>query len=188
MKLSIITSLFILLTLAMGSGCGYQFRSVGEPIGMEISSLAIPLMESSSSSLGFEGDFTKIIRDEFISHSKVPLVPRDEAAMVLIGKVHDIKTSPVSYKVIQKTVQGNPVDHTVDHEVTRTRRLKIRLDARLVDRTTGKVIWRDKSMEEKATFSVATDPLTNRYNQKKAMQKIAQRFAERLYLKTMERF
>ncbi len=162
----------MLLTLTVVFGCGYQFRSIGEPIGIEISSLAIPLMESSSSSLGFEGDFTKIIRDEFISHSKVPLVPRDEAAMVLIGKVVDIKTSPVSYQA----------------EITQTRWLKIRLDAGLVDRATGKVIWRDKSMEEKAVFSVATDPLTNRYNQRKAMQTIAQRFAERLYLHTMERF
>ena len=172
--------LFLLTAL----GCGYHFRMTGEPIGIKIESLAIPLIESSSSSLGFEGDFTKIIRNEFISHAKVPIVPKDEAAAVLIGKVYEIETEPYTYNLFQTTVQGQ----VTTHEVTSARWLKIRLDARLVDRATGKAIWEDKGMEEKATFSVGTDPLAERYNKRKAVRAIAQSLAERIYLKTMERF
>ena len=66
--------------------------------------------------------------------------------------------------------------------------MRISLDVQLTDRATGKVIWREKSMKEEATFIVGPDPLANRYYKKQAMQKISRRLAKRIYLKTMERF
>jgi len=153
-------------------------------VGIEIPSLSIPLMESTSSTLGFENDFTKVIQEEFISHANVPLVPRAEAAMVLIGKVIEIETVPLTYDITQSTVQGT----VTSYEVTDSRRMKIKLDAKLLERATGKVVWEEKGMEEKARYSVSTDPLANRYNKKQALQEIARRLAGRLYLKTMERF
>ena len=66
--------------------------------------------------------------------------------------------------------------------------MRIKLDAKLIDRVSGKPIWQDRDMAEKAIYEVSDDPLTNRYNQRKAFQKMARRFAERFYLKTMERF
>ncbi|MBW1779601.1 MAG: hypothetical protein JRL30_02570 [Deltaproteobacteria bacterium] len=167
----------IFLSLISVWGCGYQLQATRQPKGIRISSLAIPLMESPSSSLGFEGDFTMMIRKEFISNSQVPLVSKDQAAFVLIGKVRDIRTEPLSYKITDGTF-----------EVTSSRWLKIRLAAQLLDRTTEKVIWNDEMMEEKASFVVTSDPLKTRYNQRRAAQRIAQLLAERIYLKTMERF
>ena len=172
------------ISLASASGCGYHFRKAGEPIGISIASLAVPLMTSTSSSLGFEGDFTRIIREEFISHAKMPLVSKDEADAVLIGKIHEIRTEPYTYTVSEDIVQGDKIRY----EVTNRRWLIIKLDAELIDKTTGKVIWVDKGMREKSSFEVSTDPLANRYNQRKAVLRIAKRFAERLYLKTMQRF
>jgi hypothetical protein len=172
------------LILLFAAGCGYHLRAGGKPIGIQIESLAIPLMESTSSSLGFEGDFTRVIREEFVSHSKVPLVSRDEAAAVLIGKVYEIKTDPYSYNLTQTTIQGEEKNY----ETTNARWLRIKLDVKLMDRSTGKVIWHDRGMEEKETFAVGTDPLANRYNERNAVRQIARRLAERIYLKTMERF
>lgn len=167
------------------AGCGYHLQATDRPMGgVRIDSLAIPLMASTSSSLGFEGDFTEVIRREFVSHSKIPLVPKHEASAVLIGRVCEIRTEPVSYSTTRETIQGR----TYNYEVTSSRWLIIRLDAKLLDRKTGRVIWADKNMEEKATFGVSTDPLRTRYNQRKAAEKIAQLFAQRFYLKTMERF
>ncbi len=167
----------ILLALLWISGCGYHLQATRQPKGISIPSLAIPLMASPSSSLGFEGDFTMMIRKEFVSHSQVPLVSQDHAAFVLVGKVHEIKTEPLSYKITDRTF-----------EVTTSRWLKIKLAAKLLDRTTGKVIWNDETMEEKASFTVDSDPLKTRYNQRRAAQRIAQLLAEKIYLKTMERF
>jgi hypothetical protein len=94
-----------------------------------------------------------------------------------LERLTSIKTEPLSYRV---------ADNTFD--VTTSRWLKIRLEAKLVDTKTGKVIWNDPNMEEKASFSVDSDPLKTQYNQRRATKKIAQLLAERIYLRTMERF
>lgn len=167
----------VFFCLILIAGCGYSLQATGKPMNLTITSMAIPLMESPSSDIGFEGDFTKMIRREFVSHSQIPLVSKEKAAAVLIGKVTNIKTEPLSYRV---------TDNTFD--VTSSRWLKIKLQAKLVDAKTGKTIWDDPNMEEKASFSVDSDPLKTRYNQRRATKKIAQLLAERIYLKTMERF
>lgn len=173
-KLIQVSTFFLLIFI---SGCGYNLQDARQPKGISIPSLAIPLMASPSSNLGFEGDFTTMIRQEFVSHSQVPLVSKDQAAVVLIGKVIDIKTEALSYKITDSTF-----------EVTTSRWLKIKLAAKLLDRTTGKVIWNDDKMEEKASFTVSSDPLKTAYNQRRATKMIAKLLAERIYLKTMERF
>ena len=173
-----------LIALSVCVGCGYHLRADGNPVGIEIKGLAIPLMESTSSVEGFEADFTGIIRDEFISHARVPLVPEEEADKVLRGKIYDISAQPLTYSVQQRELSGR----LITHETTSIRRLKIRLDISLLDRGSGKVIWNDNSMEEEARFEVGSDPLINRYNQKQALLRIARQLAKRVYLKTMERF
>jgi len=179
--LTALASCFFLLVL---HGCGYHFRADGNPVGIEMGSLAIPLMESTSSDLGFENDFTRIIRDEFIRYTKVPLVSSDKADMVLIGKITEIKTDPLTYDTTKTNVQGE----NTYYSVTDSRRLRIRLDVKMQERDTGRIIWAEAGMEEKARYDVTEDPLTNRYNQRQALKEIAGRLVDRIYLKTMERF
>jgi len=145
---TVLVSVTAWLCLTIFQGCGYHFVAEGEPVGINIRSLAIPLMESTSSDLGFESEFTKTIRDEFISHADVPLVSRDKAEMVLIGKIYEIRTRPLTYDVTEDKVQGE----TTYYEVTDSRRLFIRLEAKLQERATGRIIWEEKAMEEKARY------------------------------------
>ena len=175
--------LLLLLGLLLAS-CGYQVRPLGEPVGISIESLAIPLFSSTSSEIGFEADFTRLIRDEFISHARVPLVPEGSAEKVILGRIYDIRTDPVGYRAITETVGGL----TGTYEVTKSRRLRLALDARLVDRREGKVIWRDRNMTESITFAVDPDPMVTRYNQRVAVETIARRMAKKIFQKTMERF
>lgn len=181
---TILMVISLYLSIVLTQGCGYHFRAVDKPNGEGIQSLSIPLIQTTSSSLGFEGDFTTIIRQEFASRSKVPLVSSEEASAVLIAKVYEINTDPVSYNTLRTMVDGEETKYSV----TNKRRMRIKLDAKLIDRVSGKPIWQDRDMAEKAIYEVSDDPLTNRYNQRKAFQKMARRFAERFYLKTMERF
>jgi hypothetical protein len=158
--------------------CGYKIQPIGRPVGIEIGSLAIPMMESTSSMAGFEGDFTRIIQEEFVTNSRVPLVSREEAQMVLLGRVNIIKSEPLGYSL---SVSSN-------YPVTSSRWLIMKLDAKLVDRRTGKAVWTEKDMEEKTSYQVGNDPLSNRYNERQALEANARRLAQRLYLMTMERF
>jgi hypothetical protein len=184
MKKTIPCLAMLVLFLGSATGCGYQVRPLGEPIGISIESLAIPLFESASSEIGFEADFTKVVRDEFISHARVPLVPEEKAEKVILGRIYDIRTDPVTY-----TSRSVPVSGQLrSYEVTRSRRLSLKLDAQLFDRREGKVVWRDQAMAGSASFAVDSDPLVTRYNQKVALENIAGRLAKKIYLKTMERF
>jgi hypothetical protein len=182
--ISRLAGLFTICLAVASLGCGYQLRASGEPLGITIESLAIPLVESSSSNLGFEADFTSVIRNEFISRSRVPLLPLDKAHMSLIGNVYEIRTDPLSFDTREVEVIGT----TATYSTTNSRRLTVKLDMKLVERKSGKVIWHDRSMEEKATFAVGKEPLTNRDNEKRALETISRSLAVRIYNRTMDRF
>lgn len=164
--------------------CGYSFRANGKPVGIEFNSIAIPIMTSTSSNRGFEADFTRVIREEFISHAQVPIVRKEDADLILAGRVYGIETRPLTYESLKHKVG----EQIITHETTSSRRLKVRLDISLTDRATGKIIWHESSMEEEARFNVEADPLVTRYNQQQALIKISRLLAQRIYLKTMERF
>lgn len=180
-------NVFLILLIVVSTifiGCGYQFRASGEPVGIDIDSIAIPLITSTSSDEGFEADFTRMIREEFISHAKIPIVAREKADKILTGHIYDITTQPLTYDTTERTVAGR----VIGYESTSSRRLQIRLDISLIDKATGKIIWRDRSMEEEARFNVGTDPLVTQYNQQQALFQISRLLAKRVYMKTMERF
>jgi hypothetical protein len=166
------------------TGCGYSFRATGEPMGIRLDSLAVPMIESTSSDIAFEASFTKIVRDKFITQGKVPIVSAEQAQAILSGRVYDIRTVPLSYRVEQQTVGGV----ATTYEETTRRRLIVKLDMRLADTNTGKVIWHEKAMEEMAIFEVSEDPLVTQFNQRVALEFIARELAARVFLKTMERF
>jgi len=175
------------LWILLGSltlGCGYQFRTSGQPLGMTIDSIAIPMIESTASKRGFEPDFTGIVRQEFISLAKVPLSSESEAQAVLTGRIYQIHTQPLGFDVQRAGLSGE----TTNVSLTTSRRLTIWMDAKLTDRETGKVIWHHSHMEEKSRFDVSVDPLVNRRNEQLALERIARRMARRMYQLTMERF
>lgn len=173
----------LILTLFY-SGCGYSFRADGRPVGINITSLAIPLIESSSSERGFEAEFTRVLRNEFISRGRVPLKDIDEAEMTLKGTVIEVNTQPLTYNSVRQQVSGR----VLTHETTSSRRLTLKLNIRLVENNTGKTVWHDNSMVEEESFVVTADPLINRHNRQEAVKKIAKLLSERVYQKTMERF
>jgi len=182
---TILIGLSIIMWLIAATGCGYHPQATDKPMGgLRIDSLAIPLMASPSSSLGFEGYFTEVIRKEFLTQSKIPFAPKGEATAVLVGHVSKIWTEPIGYRTTSETIQGK----TYNYEITNSRWLIIELDAKLMDRKTGKIVWSVNNMREKATYSVSSDPLKTQYNQRRATEKIAKLLAQRFYLKTMERF
>jgi hypothetical protein len=172
-------SCFVLLVCFM-AGCGYHFSADGEPVGVSLENVAIPLFTSTSTDIGFEANFTRIVREEFISHARVPLVPEESARNVLVGRIIEIRTDPIGYDAVNHPSGA--------FTVTTTRRLKIRLDVQLIDRVQGKVIWHDTSIEERSSFQVDTDPLATRFYQEQALEKVARRAAIKMYQRTMERF
>jgi len=177
--LVLITLIFVVLI----PGCGYQFRASGEPLGIKLQSLAIPLIQSSSSELEFEAIFTKVFRDTFISQTDVPLLPEAKADAVLAGRIYEIRVEPIAFNQTQQTVEGQ----VTTFSVTSRRQVIISLDAKFTIKATGNVLWHEKMME-RASYSVGADPLVNRFNEQQAYEAIARLLASRLFLKSTERF
>jgi outer membrane lipopolysaccharide assembly protein LptE/RlpB len=176
--------LLLLVCCFLFTGCGYQFRKTGVPIGITLDTIAIPLFPTTSSFLGYEADFTRILREEFITHSRVRIVSKENAQAVLSGSIYSIITEPLTFSVKKQTIHG----FISTDEITRSREMRVRVEAKLIDRKTGTIIWHDGSFIGEATFSVSSDPLSTRYYQRQAFIAIAQDIATRIYSKTMERF
>jgi len=172
---------FLLVTVF---SCGYNFRAAGGLIGDKLESMAIPILSSPSSFMGVEGDLARIVRDEFIAHSKVKIVRKDEAQGILYCQIYSIKTAPLSYSVLRQSIHG----YNSTEKVTNVRKLKVTIDVKLEDTRTGKMIWENLKLTEKARFQVGTDPLSTLHNQRQAFISIARSLAKRIYSNTMERF
>jgi len=177
---------FALVFLACGltSGCGYRFRGAGRQIGIGLDKLAIPLFSSTSSYAGYEADFTRILREEFITHSRVSIVSKERAQVVLSGKISSIIAEPLTYSVTKQTIHGLESKDSV----TRSREMRVLVEATLLNQETGEVIWQDSGFTGEATFTVSSDPLRTRYYQRRAFIAIAEDIATRIYSRTMERF
>lgn len=176
--------LLCLSILLLFSGCGYKLRADGKPVGTDITSLAIPLVGSTSSERGFEADFTSVLRNEFLSRGRVPLRDKKDAEMILKGYVSEINTQPLTHNSVRQTVSGR----VVTHETTSSERLMLRLDISLIERKTGRVLWHERSLVEEEKYTVSSDPLATGNNRRRAMLEIARLLSERVYNMTMERF
>jgi hypothetical protein len=142
------------------------------------------MIESTASEKGFEADFTTVLRNEFISHGRVPIKSKDQAKMILQVQVYEITTQPLTYDSTRNEVSGR----NVIHETTGSRRLLLKLSASLIDRSTGNTIWSEPSITEEAGFDVTSDPLVNRKTERDALLKIAKIVSGRIFNMTMERF
>jgi hypothetical protein len=174
----------ILIIISFVLSCGYHFRAAGESIGVDFNSLAIPIFSSTSSFMGVEGEFTRIVREEFLNNSNMRIDDKDKVQAVLSGRIYSITTEPLTYAITQKTINN----YLSTDEVTSSRKLEIRVDVALTDRVTGKIIWQDPNLTGEATFAVSTDPLVEQYNQRQALISIAHDLATKIYSRTMERF
>jgi outer membrane lipopolysaccharide assembly protein LptE/RlpB len=172
------------LTCCILSGCGYRFRGAGARIGAGYATIAIPVFPSTSTFLGYEAEFTKLLREQFITHSRVRIVSEEKAQVVLSGTISSIITDPLTYSTTRQTIHG----FTSTDTVTRSREMRVRVEATLIDRQRGEIIWQDSDLTDTAAFSVSSDPLRTRYYRRQAFIAISQALATRIYSKTMERF
>ncbi|MBN1904218.1 MAG: hypothetical protein JW927_03890 [Deltaproteobacteria bacterium] len=173
-----------LISVLCLAACGYRFRAEGEPVGIELKSIAIPMIESTASEKGFEADFTTVLRNEFISRGRLPIKGMDNAQMILKVQIYEVMAQPLAYDSTKREISG----HEIMHETTGKRRMTLRLNASLVNRLTGETVWSDLSITEEAGFDITSDPLMNRKSERDALLKIARLVSGRIFNRTMERF
>ncbi len=121
---------FCLLCLAQ---CGYRPVGKGElPAGGGRPTLAIPLFDNRSTEIGLEALFANAFAETFARSPALRLAARPENAdLVLEGKISSVAFSSVAFFNINQSL---------------VRRVTIQVDVQLTNRSTGKVIWKDRGI------------------------------------------
>ena len=155
-------NVFILLLTLSLSACGYQLAGRGGHIPDEIKSIAIPVFENKTMEPVVEEEFTPMIIREFIKDSRIKVVDRTEADLVLGGSVNSYKESPLSFDQNQEVLE---------YRITVTTHLKI------TRQKINNIIW-EKDIIKSSEYKVSSNVMTTRTSKLLALKEIAKNLSE----------
>jgi len=155
-------NVFILLLTLSLSACGYQLAGRGGHIPDEIKSVAIPVFENKTMEPVIEEEFTPMIIREFIKDSRIKVVDRTEADLVLGGSVNSYKESPLSFDQNQEVLE---------YRITVTTHLKI------TRQKINNIIW-EKDIIKSSEYKVSSNVMTTRTSKLLALKEIAKNLSE----------
>lgn len=155
-------NVFILLLTLSLSACGYQLAGRGGHIPDEIKSVAIPVFENKTMEPVIEEEFTPMIIREFIKDSRIKVVDRTEADIVLNGNVNSYKESPLSFDQNQEVLE---------YRITVTTHLKI------TRQKINNIIW-EKDIIKSSEYKVSSNVMTTRTSKLLALKEIAKNLSE----------
>jgi len=155
-------NVFILLLTLSLSACGYQLAGRGGHIPDEIKSIAIPVFENKTMEPVVEEEFTPMIIREFIKDSRIKVVDRTEADIVLNGNVNSYKESPLSFDQNQEVLE---------YRITVTTHLKI------TRQKINNIIW-EKDIIKSSEYKVSSNVMTTRTSKLLALKEIAKNLSE----------
>ena len=110
----------IIVLFAIISGCGYTTKSL---ISRKINSIYIPIFGNSTFRSGLEFDLTTALKDEIMSKTKLRIATKDNADIILSGKI---------IRVDEGVHSSNAQDNIVESTVT------ITVEIRIYERRTGR--------------------------------------------------
>ena len=156
----------VIVTLALClSGCGYYNPYVAK--GYRQISLHHSMWPNRTTEIGLENVLFQAQADWF---RKSPLISFAESAAgadyVLSGNIDQVTYPEVSFGAYEQGIQGNA---------------NLTVSFALREQKTGKVVWKQSSTRTEA-FTMVQNPNLLQTNRKVALQKIADAYAEEIYL------
>lgn len=142
--------------------CGYQIAGRGGHIQSGPKSIAIPVFENKTMEPIVEEELTPAVIREFIKDSRVEVVDRSQADLVLHGSVISYGESPLSFDQNQ---------NVLEYRITVTTHL------RLLQPSTNKILW-ERDVTESAEYRVSSDVMPTRNSKLIALKEIAQNLSE----------
>lgn len=126
--------LFLALSLfaAALSSCGYRLSGAGAIVPEGARAISILTFINGTNEPYVDVEVTRAIVNEFLADGRLRVADREDADLLLRGKV-------ISYEVV-------PLSYTADAYVQQYR-MYLKVDASLEERKTGKVLWQEKNIE-----------------------------------------
>ena len=162
MKRDFIAVLF-LIQLFLLTSCGYHRQETNIQLPDWIQKIYVAPWKNNSTELKLGQWITQELREEFLRDSGLQLSDKDEADVILSGKVVSAFTTGLSY---------------VRYDVAVERRISVEVEVRLVDAKSGKEIWKSPPIFREEGFYVGKSVTQTEDLKNEALKKISRDIAQ----------
>jgi hypothetical protein len=153
--------------------CGYKFTGSGElPEG--IKSIYIQILENRSSETRIENVFSNDLIKEITQRDKTLLKRKDSADACLTGTITSVSIKTISH---------------LDSISSFQRRVTVDIHMKLISKESGGIVWERKQITESEAYDVNQgDRFVTDQNRRDALERISERFSEKVYKLLTENF
>ncbi len=155
----------LFLVLMIGS-CGYHRLDTAANLPDWIKTIYIEPWENNTTETEMPVWITENLREEFLRDSGLELVSRDEADVILTGRVESVNVSGISYI---------SYDRAVEERVSAT------LSVRLYERKSGAEVWQLSDLRREENFYVAKELMQTESLKNDALKKLCRNVAETIH-------
>ena len=143
--------------------CGYHFEKGGY-INSVVTDVAVFVLDNKSSESGAGILFTNALIQEVLERTDTKVVDKSKATAFIKGSVNSIIFSTLSRSTTESVTE---------------RRVSAVIDLKLINKD-GELIWSVKNFSSHENYTVSEGEITDEVNKRAAIDKIAQRTAEKL--------
>ncbi len=164
-RLPLLFPIVFVLLCPLLSGCGYHHS---ERAGLPpwIKTIYVAPWSNRSNEFLLGTWITEDLRHEFLRGRALELAPKEEADVILIGKVVEIRTSGLSYIRYDQAIE---------------RRISAECAVYLIHRKTGRVLWKTGDIVREEGFLVGRSIMETEDLKDEALHKISQDVADIVY-------
>jgi len=161
LQLYCILSCCILAVLVVS--CGYHRAETAADLPDWIRSIYVEPWENNSSETEVSVWITDALREEFLRDSGLVLTSKEDADVILTGRVESVHVTGVAY---------------ISYDVAVEERVSANLSVRLYERKTGAEIWKSADIHREENFYVARKMMITESLKDEALQKLSRNVAE----------
>ncbi len=145
------------------AGCGYHLGR-GASSYPQIRTIAVPVFSNATFEPALEQAVTLAVKEAFIRDGRWRLVDHPESADATIsGQILSFDRAPLSFSVERVVTQY---------------RVTLRVDLSLVERATGKILWRESGITGRAEYFLTSDIAQTRSAEDRAIREASNSLAE----------
>ena len=165
----------LLLLMAAASGCGYRVAGHANTLPQTVTTIAVPAFENQTSTYRIEERLTGAVVHEFLVDTRYRVVSNAaDGDAVLLGTVTGINGVAVVFD--QSTGRATTILVTVT------------MQARLEDRRTGNILYRNDRFVFREPYEISTDVPSFFDESSPAMDRVSRDFARRLVAEIQENY
>ncbi len=159
--------LFGIILIFLLVSCGYHLEGRPESFNSKWHSIYIPVWENPTSEIQLGEIMAQALRERFALSGILKISSKEKADLILYGKIVSVDVGALSYDVYTKTLE---------------RRVWVKARAWLVERSTGKIIWKNDNLSRFEDYPVinieggSIDP-----GREEALHKMAYDISEIIY-------